>query len=120
MNSMNFDSQDDIQDPLDRAIAARLAKLRAMPVDTSRLEAAIRAKIPKAPAATVEAQRPRRIRWFSPLRALAASFVLLCSVVAIVLLTSSSGPAMASASEMAQMHRDIVDGRVPVMRVQSI
>ena len=106
----------------DEATAARLAKLRSMPVDTSRLEETLRAKIPAAEVAGRPARRDglRISSWFKPLPAVAASFVLLSAVVAVVLLSSSGGPALASASTMAQMHEDLVSGRSPVMQVSSI
>ena len=53
------------------------------------------------------------------MRAIAASIVLLAALAAI-LLTSSGGPALASPTQMAQMHEDIVAGRTPVMKVDSI
>lgn len=120
---------------LDRAIDARLGRLRTMPVDTSRLERALLAQIPR-PGGEVEGEaeeerQRQRLRigggratgwsqWFRPLRAVAASFVLLSAVVAVLLLSSSSGPALASAAQMAQMHEDLVSGRTPVMQVDSI
>lgn len=118
---MNHDDSNDMLDLVDRAIADRLAKLRTMPVDTSRLEASLRAVLPPPPQVTENVGTGRlRVGWFRPLRAVAASFVLLSAVVAIVLLTSSSGPALASPGEMARMHEDLVSGRVPVIQVDSI
>lgn len=121
MNAMNSDNQDDAKDPIDQAIARRLTKLRAMPVDTSCLEATLRAQILEPTQDATKAGRSRlRIGWFRPLRAVAASFVLLTAIVTIMLLTGSGGPALASASEMARMHEDLVSGRIPVMQVDSI
>jgi hypothetical protein len=118
------DPNDSLGDPrLDLAVERRLGRLRTMPVDTSRLEKAILAQIPRP---QVEGQRERqrmRIGWLAalrPLRAIAASFLLLSAVVAAVLLFSSGGPALASASQMARMHEDLVSGRTPVMQVSSI
>src|SRR5438874_1581657 len=118
----------DPQDPrtdLDRSTADRLARLRTMPVDTSRLEKALLAHIPRPaePASAAEERRRWSIgpaRWARPLQAAAASFLFLSAVVAIVLLSSSGGPALASASQMARMHEDLVAGRVPVTQVGSI
>jgi hypothetical protein len=123
MNAMDSERQDDTLDPIDRAISSRLAKLRTMPVDTARLEKSIRAQLPEFAEAADKSVIPeprRRVHWLSPLRAIAASFLLLTAVVTVLLLTSSSGPAQASPSEMAQMHQDLVSGRVPVMQVNSI
>src|SRR5688500_12005387 len=108
---------------LDEATVARLAKLRSMPVDASRLEKALRAAIPPVEerAAIAAGRDPLRISgWFRPLRAVAASFILLSAVVTAVLLTSSGGPALASADTMARMHEDLVSGKSPVMQVSSI
>jgi hypothetical protein len=111
---------------LDRAVERRLARLRTMPVDSSRLEKAILSQIPRPqleePAEQQQRQR-MRIGWLTglrPLRAVAASFLLLSAVVAAVLLFSSGGQALASPSQMAQMHEDLVSGRTPVMQVTSI
>lgn len=112
------------RDRLDKATAARLAKLRDMPVDTSRLQRALEGDIPFPQKRATPAQREgwRWLTlgwWLQPLRAAAASFVLLGIIVA-ALIASSGGPALASASQMAQMHDDIVSGRTPVMQVDSI
>jgi hypothetical protein len=101
---------------LDAATSRRLARLRSMPVDTSRLERSLRAAIPLPDA-------PGRRSWYrriGPLRAVAASLLLLGSIVVIVLLSAASGSALASSAEMAQMHADILSGKVPVTQVESI
>jgi hypothetical protein len=113
MNSS--DSQDDrYESDVDRAVAMRLARLRTRPVDTSRLDKLVRAQLP-LPEKTA---RPL-LGWFRPLRAVAASLILLATVAAI-LLSSSGGQALASPTQMAQMHEDIVAGRTAVMKVDSI
>ena len=111
---------------LDQAVERRLARLRTTPMDTSRLEKAILAQIPRPQdEESAEQQRRQRMRIgslaaFRPLRAVAVSFLLLAAVVAAVLVFSSGGPALASASQMAQMHDDLVSGRTPVTQVSSI
>ena len=111
---------------LDRAVERRLARLRTMPVDTSRLEKAILSQVPRPQSEELAEQQQRqrlRVGWFPafrPLRAVAASFLLLSAVVAAALLFSSGGQASASPSQMAQMHEDLVSGRTPVMQVSSI
>jgi hypothetical protein len=109
MNSEDFDNPDS---ELDDAVTQRLAKLRAMPVDTSRLDSALRARIP----------RPQKIRLMRlrPVQAVAASFVLVTALTAALFIATSSGPALAEATQMAQVHQDIVSGRLPIMRVSSI
>ena len=102
-------------DSLDRAVSARLGKLRTTPVDLSNLEKAIKAQIPPV---------DRQSRWpvmpLRPLRAIAASLVLVSAIAAAILLNASSGPALAEATQMAQVHQEIVSGKIPVMQVSSI
>ena len=112
---MNSDPEN-YEERLDDATALRLARLRTMPVDTTRLERSLRSRIP-LPA--TEPRRPWLLR-FRPVRAAAASLLIIASVVAAVLLTASSGPALASSAQMARMHEDIVSGRTPVVQVESI
>ena len=119
---MRNDEPQDPRDQLDEATSARLAKLRSMPVDTSRLQRALAADIPwprKQPAAGERSRLLRLGWWLQPLRAAAASFVLL-AIIAAALIASAGGPALASASQMARMHEDLVSGRTPVMQVGSI
>jgi hypothetical protein len=110
---MKDDEIRDSEPDLDRAVAARLARLRTMPVDASRLEKSLRARIP-------DARRKQRFLRFRSIQTIAASFVLLGGIVGAILLTASSGRALASPALMAQMHEDIVAGRVPIMQVDSI
>ena len=108
---METPTPNEINDRLDRATANRLAKLRDMPVDTSRIERMLRSQIPQP--------RPRRIAWLRPMSAVAASFAAL-AILAALLLSSSAGPVLASPAQMAKMHEDLVAGRTPVMQVSSI
>jgi hypothetical protein len=110
MNSEEFQSD---QDQLDQATAARLQKLRAVPVDTSKLDRMIQARIPRRTTS-------RRIRWFRPMRmAVAASLMAVIGVAALLIVTSSR-PVLASTADMAQFHDDLVSGRVPATRVDSM
>jgi hypothetical protein len=109
----NFNT-DDQQSKLDQATSSRLSKLRTMPVDTSRLDREIRAQIPR-----FEANKPSPWIWLRSVRAIAAS-ILILATIATILLTSSSGPVMASALQMAQVHEDMVAGRLQATRVNSI
>jgi hypothetical protein len=55
----------------------------------------------------------------SPLRAVAAS-VLLVGLLIAFLIATSSRPALASAGEMAAMHDEIISGKTPVVQVDSV
>src|SRR5438045_2666720 len=94
---------------LDRATASRLARLKSVPVDTSRLDRLVRAQIPQS-------DRRSLFVWMKPLRAVAASLIVLVTIAAI-LLSTSGGPVLASAVQMARMHEDLVAGRTTVMKV---
>ncbi len=112
---MNRPIPDNFDDERDLAVVGRLSRLRTMPVDTKRLERLLEGKIPPAPGQN----RPMRLRWLRPLRAIAASLLVMALIGALVW-TTSGGPVMASAAEMARLHRDMVSGRVAVMKVDSI
>jgi len=99
------------QTEADEAVARRLARLAAMPVDTSRLDAALLAAIPRRPA--------RLAMWLRPARAVAA-LLAVAVVVGLVTWTLSGGPAVASAQEMARIHDDMVAGRIAITRVDSL
>lgn len=99
--------------PLDQATSARLARLSTMPVETASLEARLRAQLPFPARA-----RPRILRW-KGLAALAATLTVAAAIL-VVLLTSSSGPVMASTADMVRFHEDLVSGKTPVVKVDSI
>ena len=109
---MSMQHDDETEQALEQAVGARLARLRKIPVDTTALDKAVRARVPQV--------RAPRILLMRPLRAIAASFLIVAGVVTAVVLSTSSGPALASAAQMAQVHQDIVSGRIPVMQVDSI
>jgi hypothetical protein len=98
-----------------RAVSARLSKLVTMPVDVERLDCAIRAQLVR-PATARTSVWPR----LRPLRALAAGFLVVGLLVAALVLSTSGGPALASPSQMARLHEDMVSGKVPTMQVDSI
>ena len=99
--------------PLDQAIADRLRRLSTMPMDLSRLQAGLRSvRKPSAPPTVI-------LRLLRPASGLAASVAVLF-LVAIFVLSNSPGEAMASPIQMAQLHRDLVSGRIHAMQVDSI
>ena len=108
-------NRDEHDEPVDTAISERLAKLRTMPVDLTNLERSLKALIPPPTVGT-----RWRLRMFHPLRAIAASMVLVSAIAAAIMLSASSGPALADATQMAQVHEEIVSGKIPVMQVASI
>ena len=111
---METPKPEDATELLDQATGQRLARLRAMPVDTSALEQRLLAQVP----------RPRQvgriwIGWTRPLRAVAA-VLLVSGLTAALFLSTSGGPALASPALMAQMHYDLASGKTPAMQVSSI
>ena len=108
---MNMQYENDEQ----RAVAGRLSKLRTMPVDTSGMERALATKLPPKNVSS------GRILWrIGPLRAVAASLIVLGSIVLAVVLSTSSRSAQAEAVQMVQVHEDMVSGKIKVMQVDSI
>ncbi len=99
----------DHDDPIDQLIAKRLARLGGKPVDTSQLEQALRAQIP----VPISAWR-RRLR---PTAAVAASLIIV-SMVSVALFSTRN--VQASPSDMAQMYRDMVSGKMATMKVDSM
>ena len=96
----------------ERAVTARLSKLRSMPVDTSRLAQAVRAQIPQS--------KVKRLLLLRRFGALAASFLVVGAFVAVLVLSTSGGPVLASAGQMARLHEDLVSGKTPSVQVESI
>lgn len=102
----------------DAAVSARLRRLASLPVDTSSLERTVVSE-----SAVVRTRTTSRAWWagtLRPVRAIAASLVLVASVVTAIMLSASSGPVYAQPAQMAAMHRELVDGKGMMMRVDSI
>jgi hypothetical protein len=104
---------------LDRATAARLAKLRSIPADTARLEETLRLQI--GDLATGSGARTERLKigWGRVTRFAAAAAILMGIALVAIILFGSGGPALASAQEMADLHEDLVAGRSAVVPVDS-
>ena len=107
--------ENDNDEQWQQAVSTRLSKLRTMPVDATGLQCAIRAQIPQ-PA---KERGPIRL-FLRPVRAIAASVLVVGLLTAVLVLSTSSGPALASPAQMARLHEDLVSGAVPVMQVDSI
>lgn len=99
----------DYDDPMDRLISKRLARLGTKPVDTTNLDRAIRAQIPIL--------TPAWRRMLRPVAAVAASLIIV-AVVGWGLLATRN--VQASPADMAQMHRDLVSGKMASMKVESM
>lgn len=112
---MNGREREDQQERWEQAVSDRLSKLRTMPVDMSRLEQAVRAQVPRP----VVEQRAAWLR-LRPLRAVAASFLVLATLVAVLLLGTLGGPVQASPAHMAKLHEELVSGKLPSVQVDSI
>jgi hypothetical protein len=113
---MNSPDPNARQARLDEATSRRIAKLRSMPLDTSRLAQAIKAEIPRPQSQS----RILRLTWLRPLRAVAASLLVFALIMALVI-SSSGGPVLASAETLARIHQEVLDqGGEHVMQVDSI
>ncbi len=99
----------DYTDPIDELIGKRLARLGSEPVDTTNLDKLIRAEIPQS--------KPLWFRVARPLAAVAAGLIV---VIVAVTMFFSSQQALASPADMAQMHRDMVFGKIATMKVDSM
>jgi hypothetical protein len=99
----------DYKDPVDKLIAKRLARLGSRPVDTANLEKQIRAELPRP--------KPAWQRMLRPLSAAAAGLIIVL-IAGFMLLSSKE--ALASPADMAQMHRDMVSGKIATMKVDSM
>jgi len=115
----------DDYEKLDTATSARLARLGARPVDTSRLagrvEQAMTAEL--ASGSSTIAQRPSPLsawrRGWRPI-ASAAAAILIVLTVGWMVLEGGTSPAMAAPTELAQLHRDVARGRIPDLKVASV
>ena len=103
---------DPSENDFDQALSRRLAKLSTLPVDTSRLDRALREQIGLSTAKPAAWNR-----YLRPFAAIAASLILI-AIVGFALLQNR--PAQASTDVMLQMHRDIVANKITTMKVDSI
>lgn len=110
-------ANEESDDGWDAAVSARLRRLGSSPVDTSNLEQSLAIELEPAHPTTNRAWWAGALR---PVRAIAASLVLLASIVTAIMLTASSGPVYAQPAQMAAMHRELVGGKGTMMRVDSV
>jgi hypothetical protein len=110
---------------LDRATAARLARLRTLPVEMSKLQAAVSSQIPRPSMEREQIGQGDEIRWHwtRRMRAAAASVAILIGLtIAFVAWQGVGGgrAALASPPHMAALHARLVAGEIPVTEVASI
>jgi hypothetical protein len=101
------------EDRLQIAVASRLRRLQGMSVDTSRLDVSMRH------ALTADSAPARRLTWLRPVR-IAAGLLLLIGVLAVVLINVNGRVAMASPTELAQVHRMMAAGDGHAIPVDSL
>lgn len=112
---MNSDPNN-VDDPIDRAVARRLAKLRSRPMDMAAFDAKLKAALPAK-----RASPERMFLWpiLTPMRAVAASLLVGVTLFfAFVVLTPQ--PAMATPQRLAAIYEDAVGGRSHATNVTSI
>jgi len=110
--------QDEPMNRLDAATSARLAKLGAMPVDVSRLQAKLRQAMGhERPGATMNISRWQRA--WRPVSGIAAMFVV-AGLIGWLVVSGGSEPAIAAPAELAQMHEQASRDVPPMMRATSV
>ena len=103
------------EDRIEHATVNRLSRLNTIPVELAGITRAIEAQIPRP-----KRQTAIRFDWMTqPLRIVAASMLLLTAVGALIIV-SASGPTLASAERLAQIHRETSSGMSGPMPVDSI
>lgn len=101
-------------DHLDRATSRRLSRLRSLPVETARLDRSINGQIPRDSEPSIRAVwRPRALRW-------AAAALVMLAVGVGIFVAANGQQASASPAHMAQVHQDLLAGRIPAEKVDSI
>lgn len=100
-------------DKLDQLTRRRLARLAQCPVDTADLQRRVEA------ALWQERHRQPR-RWSSRLTRVAAAAIVVISAGTFLAYQGSSTPVVAAPMVLAQLHRDLIAGQVPVVPVSSI
>lgn len=105
----------DLNDDLTLVTRARLARLAAMPVDTSRLERRLSAALG---AGAAPSARSLRVIWTR--RAAAAAAVLLLALMAAHMVDRSAGPALAEPFELTDLHERLVRGESAMLAAADV
>lgn len=111
---MSIPNHQPSREALDEATSRRLARLGALPVDTTNLDARLRAMLPPARETTAS-----RLRFRHPMR-IAAAILLAVGLTTGVMLFTRESPAVASPAELVRLHDDAIAGRGHVVQVQSL
>lgn len=98
---------------LDDATSDRLSKLHAMPLDMAALTRSIEGQIPRQRRTLLQ------MPWVRTVGAVAAGALIL-AILGLSLMNTAPAPAMASAEEMARLHRELVSGKVAARQVDTI
>lgn len=106
---------DSQRDGLDAATSRRLARLRALPVDTTNLDRRLHQLLPPA----AQERAGFRLRFSGPMR-IAALLLLATGIAAATLYFTRDTPAIASPIELVRLHDDALAGRGHVVHVQSL
>lgn len=110
---MNVRDDNSPDDALDAATSKRLAKLRAMPVETTNLDRRLRELLPANSSPN----------WRLPMRwsmRIAAAILIATGIVGSTIFFTRDTPAIASPIELVRMHDDAIAGRGHVVRVDSL
>jgi hypothetical protein len=94
---------------LDEATRRRLSRLASKPVDTTRLEARLRKAIQSQPSPPAALAPPAALRWWRPVSRIAA-VVAVVGLIGLLLVPIGNGPAVASTTDLARVHREVTSG----------
>ncbi len=101
-------------DRLDRMTRQRLARLGQVPVDSSDLQRRLEASLWR------QRQRKAAGRWPSRLVRIAAAAIIAVSAGTFMAYQAGGTPVVAAPVVLAQMHRELIAGQVPVVPVSTI
>ena len=106
---------DDRQEIVEDALSKRLAKLCAMPVDLSRLEARLRQEVPPVVSTKSAGANRWRIGW-KTITSIAASLIFVATVAWVVF---TPGQVQASPADLVRIHQELISG-TGTMHVENV
>ena len=107
-------------DRFDQALSERLRTLSMMPVDLGNLKRFVEEQIGPPPAAERRLELRTVSWWQRGVTRAAAASLLIGTVVLALVLNGSSGPVLASAERLAEIHGEVVPGGGHAAHVDSI